>query len=332
MEQPCGTRFGWGVVYFFARLACLSRSSNVKLQFNRTVAVQRERIRGYMNYRKMINPVLLGIMLAQAAAAQPTNNLWTRVLMVESGFGRGTIFSLDVDQREYWITAKHILNGREHPPYGSITSKSVQLKILNPSPQGEQWLPVDFSVIDAGEDIDIVVLAPPHILLANPLPSVAPSANGVMLGGDCEFLGFPYGGGWRGKFANGASVWMPYVKHCSISAFWAEEKKIWILDGINNAGFSGGPVAYLTGPQQQVFAVVSGYLTEPTDVITSPAEKLAPPKPPPPPRHKGSQAKGGSSSVKETVNLNSGFIIAFDIQYAIDAIHKSPIGPLRNVQ
>jgi hypothetical protein len=285
-----------------------------------------------MNYRNMINAVLVGVVLVEAALAQPTNNLWTRVLMVQSRFGRGTIFSLDVDQREYWITAKHILNGREHPPYGSIKSKSEQLKILNPGLQGEQWLTIDFSVLDVGEDIDIVVLAPPHLLLTDPLPSVTPSAGGVMLGGGCEFLGFPYGGGWRATFANGASAWMPYVKHCFVSALAAQEKKFWILDGINNSVFSGGPVAYLTGPQQQVFAVVSGYLTEPTDVITSPLEKLAPPKPPPPPQRKGSQANKGAGGVKETVNVNSGFIIAFDIQYVLDAIHKRPIGPLRNAK
>jgi len=282
----------------------------------------------------MIKPVVTGLLVVHAVVAQPTNNLWTRVLMVESPFGRGTTFSLDVDQREYWITAKHILNGREHPPYGSVENKSERLKILNPGIQGEQWLTVDFSVLDPGKDIDIVVLAPRNLLLSNPLPSVTPSAAGVMLGGNCEFLGFPYGGGWRAKFDNGSSVWMPYVKHCFVSALASEEdKKFWVLDGINNAGFSGGPVAYQTGPQQQVFAVVSGYLTEPTDVITSPLQKLSPPpKPPAPLQRKGSQAKVGTGNTKQTVNVNSGFIIAFDIQHAIDVIHKNPIGPLRTAK
>ena len=254
--------------------------------------------------------------------------------MVESASGRGTIFSLDVDQREYWITAKHILNGAQHPPYGSIKTKSERLKILNPGLQGEQWLTVDFSVLDPGEDIDIVVLAPSHLLLSDPLPSVTPSASGVMLGGNCEFLGFPYGGGWRATFGDGKSAWMPFVKHCFISALATEDKRFWILDGINNAGFSGGPVAYLTGPQQQVFAVVSGYRTEPTDVITSPSQKLTPPKASRPPQDKSKRlrAKEAAAGAKQTVNLNSGFIIAFDIRYAIDAIHKNPIGPLRNAK
>ena len=107
----------------------------------------------------MINRRLLGLLLVQTAIAiaQPTTNILTRVSMVESASGRGTVFSLDVDKREYWITAKHVLTGAEHPPYGSIKNKSERLKLL----QGQQWLTIDFAVLDPGEDIDIVVLAPP---------------------------------------------------------------------------------------------------------------------------------------------------------------------------
>jgi hypothetical protein len=94
-----------------------------------------------------MKPIVLGILLVQAVVAQPTNNVLTRISMVESQFGRGTVFSLDVDQREYWITAKHILTGAEHPPYGSFKGKSTRLKILNPVLQGEQWLTIDFSVL-----------------------------------------------------------------------------------------------------------------------------------------------------------------------------------------
>jgi hypothetical protein len=275
----------------------------------------------------MINRMLLVVLLVQIAIAQPTANIWTRISMVESAFFRGTVFSLDVDKREYWITAKHVLTGAEHPPYGSIKSKSERVKIL----RGQQWLTTEFAILDPGEDIDIVVLAPSRLLLSNPLPSLIPSSNGVVLGGNCQFLGYPYGAGWPIKFDLGTSVWYPYVKHCGVSAMAQGDKRFWTLDGINNLGFSGGPVTYLTGPQQQVFAVVSGYLTEPTDVVTSPLSK--PPAPPQPPaQRKLSQAstKTEGGKTKQLVNVNSGFILAFDIQYAIDAIHKSPIGPLRN--
>jgi len=193
---------------------------------------------------------------------------------------------------------------------------------------------VEFSLLDPGEDIDIAVLAPSRLLLSNPIPSLIPSSNGVTLGGDCQFLGYPYGDGWPITFNTGTAVWFPYVKRCGVSAMGGKGGKgFWTLDGINNAGFSGGPVTYLTGSQQQVFAVVSGYRTEAVDVITSPLPK--PPAAPPaliPPQHKGSQAKGAAARAKQTVNVNSGFIFAYDIQYAIDAIRKNPVGPLRNAK
>jgi hypothetical protein len=234
--------------------------------------------------------------------------------MIESRYGRGSAFSIDVDQREYWITAKHVLTGASHPPYGFITAKSASLRVLDPGGQEEKWVPVTFSVLDPGKDIDIVVLVAPTPLLQNPLPSVATSSAGVSLGSECEFLGFPYGGGWRANFDNGQPFWMPFVKHCFVSALANKELKVWVLDGINNDGFSGGPVLWRTGPDQRIMAVISGYRIEPADVIPSAAHTSAQ-KPKIAPRGK--------------VNLNSGFIIAFDIQPAIDVIQKTPIGPVR---
>jgi hypothetical protein len=257
---------------------------------------------------KRLCPILLGIVaVTSTSGAQPTGAMLARVLMVQSPYDRGTIFMLDVDQREYWITAKHILTGAKHPPYGTVTSKTVSLKILNPGVQGEQWLSEDFSVIDPGNNIDIVILTLPESLLKVPVQSIMPDAS-VVLGGNCEFLGFPFGAAWRAPYENGATAWMPFVKHCTVSALAVQPERIWILDGINNAGFSGGPVFFGTGSQLKIFGVVSGYKTEPTDVI--PADPAVKPN--------------------ATVSVNSGFFIAYDIGYATDAIHKNPIGSLRD--
>lgn len=256
---------------------------------------------------KMGLVLLVILLLASTSVAQPTGNMLARVLMIQSQYFRGTVFMLDVDGHEYWITAKHIITGAEHPPYGTVPSKSVSLTILNPSSQGEQWLSEDFVVIDPGNDIDIVVLAPPISLLRVPLESITADASGLILGGSCEFLGFPFGAAWRAPFPNGATSWMPFVKHCTVSALAVQPERFWILDGINNVGFSGGPVFFGTGPQLKICAVVSGYRTEPTDVI--PADPAVKPT--------------------ATVKVNSGFFVAYDISYVIDAIHKNPIGPLR---
>jgi hypothetical protein len=85
----------------------------------------------------ILMPLFLGTATGQAVS--PTTNIFTRVLMVQSQYGRGSIFSIDVDNREYWITAKHVLNGTEHPRYGSVTEKSVSVKILDPARDQENW-------------------------------------------------------------------------------------------------------------------------------------------------------------------------------------------------
>ena len=121
----------------------------------------------------------------------------------------------------------------------------MSLKILNPGySQAEQWLSEDFSVTDPGNDIDIVVLTPPISLLQVHLDSITADSSGILLGGSCEFLGFPIGGAWRAPYANGPTSWMPFVKHCTVSALAVQPERIWILDDINNVGFSGGPVFF----------------------------------------------------------------------------------------
>lgn len=263
----------------------------------------------------LLTLLTLHVPVTHAQSAAPTTGIFTRVLMVKSQYGSGSIFSIDVDNREYWITAKHILTGAEHPPYGSISKKSVSLRLLNPSVPGRQWILVNFSIIDPGKDIDIVALAATEPVLKNPVPSPVANTVGVMFGGDCEFLGFPYGEGWRTTFVSGQSLWMPFVKHCTISAMttdMASRTEVFYLDGINNGGFSGGPVIYRTGPSQQIIAVVSGYITEPVEVVSSHRSKLHTPPP-----------------SGEIVNVNSGFMLAYSIKSVIDAIHKNPIGPLR---
>jgi hypothetical protein len=244
--------------------------------------------------------------------------------MVQSQCGRATIFCVVVDGREYWVTAKHVLTGAEHPPYGSVRSKSVLLQLLNPSAVGKEWIPEKFSVIDTGGNIDIVVLAPLSPILSHRIPTEPMDSSGVDIGGDCEFLGFPFGGSWRARFATGQTFWMPFSKHCTVLAFYNIGTKVWILDGINNEGFSGGPVVVQTGPAQKIVAVISGYWQEPAEVISSlsaqpqASNRARPTKP--------------STAKKPYVNVNSGFIVAYDIKCALDAIRKDPIGPLCKLQ
>src|ERR1051325_2597643 len=111
-----------------------------------------------MRVSRLLVPVLCA---ASSLGAQPTINMLQRVSMIEYKKERGTIFSIDVDGREYWITAKHILTGAKGKPYGTVAEKTIEVKLLNPSGNGVQWMSQKFAVLRPTADIDVVVLVPP---------------------------------------------------------------------------------------------------------------------------------------------------------------------------
>jgi hypothetical protein len=145
--------------------------------------------------------VLIFVASVFIATAQPTLNVLSRTMRVQSQYGTGTIFNIDVDGREYWVTAAHILTGAAGKPYGRVTTKTVNLKILNPGGEGLQWIPVKFTVLQPPEDVDVVALVSPTLLMSKTTNLSPPASSvGLMLGGPCEFLGYALDGGWREKW------------------------------------------------------------------------------------------------------------------------------------
>lgn len=267
--------------------------------------------------------LLLCTPTVKAQSATVTNNVWFRTFMVKSDKETGTIFSIDVDDREYWITAKHIITGAKHPPFGTVAAKTATLSILPQSESNKDWNPISFKVIDPGKDVDIIVLAPETSLLGkNTIQSAKVSSAGTMLGGECEFAGFPFGSGWTAKFEKGEMVRMPFVKHCTVSGQITLPQVVWILDGINNEGFSGGPVVVQTGPQQHIIGVISGFRREPIEVV--PLSEITSPQ------SGSTNDSSAQSHPKEAALANTGFFFAYDIECAIEAIKKNPVGPKGN--
>jgi len=288
--------------------------------------------------------------------------LQTRLIQTTKSVG--TAFVVNVDNREYWITAKHIFSGIENAPPGVFTTKTVQANILLPFSKGDndqdkKWETVTFTTIDPGKDIDILVLVPNHSLTkflpaeSMKLASDADPADEhalVPIGGDCDFLGYPYGSGWRasipvytlnkgskppgddGKFKLSETTktidwaWSPFVKRCTLSASMVQNGiTVFVLDGINNLGFSGGPVVTGNGGSLDAFAVISSFHAEPLEVLPAPepGQAYVSPIPPPPPLP-GQKSK---QQPRQVVESNSGLILAYDITPAIKAIHGHPIGP-----
>ncbi len=262
-----------------------------------------------------------------AQSAEPTSNILFKTLMIRTKTEAGTMFSIEVDNREYWLTAKHILTGRKSGPAGEVSEKTVSLDVLDPIGDAIKWNPNQFTVIDPGKDIDIVVLVPTTVLQDIKIPSLKVSSEGFGMGEECSFLGFPFASTWTATFSS-TPYKMPFIKHCYISGIIRQSAAVLVLDGINNPGFSGGPVLYHTGPNQVVLGVISGYHNEPGEVHSIevpdvPTSAQAPDNKKPKPN--------GNKKI-DVVDLNTGIIFAFAADVAVDAIKKNPIGRLVEVK
>jgi hypothetical protein len=203
----------------------------------------------------MRNPFLALALSVVASAcsygqsAMPTSGALSRTFMINVNGEKGTMFAVHVDGRQYWVTARHLLtSAKTGPPYGKITAKTSTLEVMVPDSADIQWKPYEFDVIDPGdENADVVVLAPrlPMPGFSTRSLSMMDSNESVSLGGECSFLGFPFAESYVAKFKDSSAAFrLPYMKHCYVSAILSGPPTVFVLDGINNFGFSGGPVLY----------------------------------------------------------------------------------------
>ena len=217
-----------------------------------------------------------------------TFNVYDRVFFV-CGDHYGTAFSLDVDGRQYLVSARHVVGE---------TGAAIKLYL------NKRWIDLPTTVVGVGRgEIDITVLAP-SMRLSEDIelePSLA-----LILGQDVYFAGFPL------KMHSNAGELMygrpmPFVKKGTLSAGWDPEdnvKRLYV-DAINNEGFSGGPLVFYehsTG-KLKVAAIVSKYKTENEPVLDKHGEDTG-----------------------LTVTYNTGFLIAYSIKHALDLIRMNPIG------
>ena len=203
----------------------------------------------------------------------------------------GTCFTIDVDGRQYLITARHIVE-----PISGLGT--VQIFHDN------SWKHLQVELVGHGrQGIDITVLAPR--LQLSPAHQLHATIAGVVISQDVYFLGFPYGltnevGKLNNKFP------LPLVKKAIVSAIQFGDVKTLLLDGHNNPGFSGGPVVCRRVEDRQgvltVIGVVSGYV------------------------HTSEPVYDSQSVTALSYKYNTGIISAYAITHAIDLIHVNPIG------
>ena len=218
-----------------------------------------------------------------------TKSVIQRTFQLSFGGSQGTCFTIDHENRQYIVTARHIVESMTVPATIRIKHKGVWKDCL-----------VNLVGHCKGK-VDISVLAVDFQL--SPTYSL-PTTGRMTLGQDFYFLGFPYGltsevGEFNRNFP------FPLIKKATLSAIDSNTNLLF-LDGHNNPGFSGGPVVYsqVGEPDHEllVAGVISGYRFNMEPVYL----------------------EGKRTSLE--FEYNTGIIVAYGIKHAINLISQNPIG------
>lgn len=199
--------------------------------------------------------ILLSCFYSQVLWSQTDGNIYKpgllciadvmrNTFMMVTDSGQATCFLAAQNSNQLLITAKHVFKKADYKLHQVHIKVNIQNKWKEFSAK-IYWPPdtlVDIAVMKIEESIELVT----------PLEIAGPSDCSV--GKDCAFFGFPYGV----FYSKAAAEKVPFAKRAMISALY---KEIVFLDGINNPGFSGGPVVLWSDNAQRpkLFGVISGY-------------------------------------------------------------------------
>ena len=221
-----------------------------------------------------------------------TSNIIQRMLHIRRADKTGSAFTLDREEKQYLVTARHVVEG-----IASGESIFIGLK--------KRWEPIEINVVGVGEDeVDVAVLACQQQL--SPTLQLEPS-NMFAYGQEAYFLGFPFGWDSGGERINNGRP-LPFAKAGIISAFLSEDapavQKIY-LDAHANKGFSGGPVVFSLLENQKelcVAGVVVGYPKRFQPVVDDNGNTVA------------------------HAQENPGLVLAISISHVVALIDANPIG------
>jgi hypothetical protein len=271
---------------------------------------------------------LISALLSFAAIptpAQMTSNVVERVLLVRVGTETASAFTIDVDGKQYVLTAKHFVD------------KLAANDFIEYSRAGK-WIRLPVQIFKCDDPTDIAVLVAPYQLTT--VFEFPIDTSKISYGQDVYFLGFPYGITLNGTNVNG-TLPLPFIKRATYSGTFPlnpeRHSVLLLLDGYNNPGFSGGPIVYKDPFSQsldyKLLGVVSGFQPELTDVMEKHPIRTrddASAKAKEQPWRIGTATDGSLFEYLETgtyVALNTGIVRGFAIFPAIELIQQHPIGP-----
>jgi hypothetical protein len=184
-----------------------------------------------------------------------TANVFQRIFLIRYGDALGTAFTIDQYGRQYLVTAAHVCAGvKDH--------ETIYAR------RNDDWEKWPIKIVGIGGPgmlaADVAVFALPNQISPS-LPMPATSA-GIIWGQQVFFLGYPYGLHTTVDLNNGYPLAM--IKGGLLSGSCGDKSglEMFLLDGHNNPGFSGGPVVFRPNSDNasdfRVFGIVSGYRKE----------------------------------------------------------------------
>ena len=250
--------------------------------------------------------LVLGAVAMQARAqdAVPTEIL-TRTVPIQAGDEDATGFFLDSAGEMYLVTAWHVVKDLPCNPEIKVWI-SNEWTILRPKRILTPPSDADIAVLDTGFSAE-----KPYAIIPEQYNS-GPN-DGPTFGQQVWFLGYPF---WSDQHPHGLSTeapkplnLLPFIRHGTLSAMDSTNPKAIVLyiDGINNHGFSGGPIVYwsFSAHTYRILGVTQGYLPE-----DFPQEWTL-----------------NGQKVTADVLANSGIVIGYSIKHATDVIKAgAPLG------
>jgi len=211
------------------------------------------------------------------------------VFKIQYGDKSGAAFAIEVDDRQYLITANHVVPGISRDSQITLYNSEAQLNILRVTP-----IPCD------NTNNDIIVLVPPNPV-ATPKRTLA-TQSGAALGQEVFVFGFPLG-----YYTTVEKNIIPFVGKGMISAVDTRDSGAvkYFFHTTAPPGFSGGPIVFIDQRDgaPKILGVISGF-----DAVEYPVVN-------------------GAVDTGLRARVNPGIMYGYSIDPAIAAIRKQPIGP-----
>jgi S1-C subfamily serine protease len=246
---------------------------------------------------KLLMCIAVLMLSSVQAHAQVTGNVLSRVFQIRFNGSTGTAFVIDFEDQQYIITANHMVVGA-----------GTQAKVDVFGGGDSEWHSFDFKILHGpSQCADVAVLIPveKRVSTADPIPY----PYNYLIGQEAYFLGFPYG--LYTSFAKQKQA-VALVKHGYISASVScaaiypnasQDEGLMLLDGLNNPGFSGGPVVApdVSAPNHafKLVGVISGYKSENVQLNVN-----------------------GQATANASVATNTGIILVVPIQRVVEIIKE----------